>query len=426
MAHRAIKGIIGLALSAIALSLNGEAQATNDLSRVVEANTRFSFKLFHHLAGLTPEKNLLVTPTGLSLIFALLDNGADPRTREEIESAFEFKGLGLEEINGGAKALREALQLAKPIGGDAKKPVGFTAEQWRALQISPPNGTIIADSLWLNHMVFPPSFLKVNRDYYDADVKRLAASPSPSVQLSQWAMERTRRRISISAGPLDKNDFLFIDLTYFHEFWKEHFPRSATRPGTFTLANGSTKQLPFMYQAQFFQYFENEKFQAVILPYSNTAMFIFLPREDSSLKELEQSLTAEQWMSWRSQFDDRMGTVGMPRFQMEASFDLGAALKELGVNRAFDTFAAFSPIAPTVGARLKDAIQKTQLKVDENGTEAVSIGMIGGVAGGVAGGVIGGPPPPPPFKMIMNRPFFFAIVHRPTGQLLFLGAVMDP
>lgn len=75
---------------------------------------------------------------------------------------------------------------------------------------------------------------------------------------------------------------------------------------------------------------------------------------------------------------------------------------------------------------MKTRFQKSQLKVDESGTEAVSIGVVGGVPGGVAAGMIGGPPPPPPFKMIMSRPFFFVIVNKPTAQLLFLGAVMEP
>jgi serpin B len=41
------------------------------------------------------------------------------------------------------------------------------------------------------------------------------------------------------------------------------------------------------------------------------------------------------------------------------------------------------------------------------------------------GGVIG-QERPKPFVMIVNRPFFFAIRHNPTGQLLFLGAVVEP
>jgi len=247
------------------------------------------------------------------------------------------------------------------------------------------------------------------------------------MQISRWATGRTRKSISITPGRMMKNAFLFVDVTHFREFWKHDFQESATKPGTFTLARGSTKQVPFMYQTEHFSYFEDEKFQAVILPYSDlTNMLIFLPGEQSSLKEFEQNLNTEGWHRWQSRFDSRMGTVGLPRLQMETGFDVRAALEELGVKRAFETFAAFKPIAPLDGARLENAIQKTQLKVDERGTEAVSIGIVGGVPGGIAGGMIGGPPPPPPFQMIMNRPFFFAIVNKPTGQLLFLGAVMDP
>jgi serpin B len=33
---------------------------------------------------------------------------------------------------------------------------------------------------------------------------------------------------------------------------------------------------------------------------------------------------------------------------------------------------------------------------------------------------------PKPFVMIVDRPFFFAIRHNPTGQLLFMGAVVEP
>jgi len=165
---RTIRPLI-LVMAGVIVSVNGAAQMLDSQSRLVEANTRFSFKLFHQLVSRTPNKNLLLTPTGLSLTFALLENGADLATREEIESAFEFKGLDLAEINDGAKALRAALQLSKPTAKDAKKPSWATAQQWKAMQTTPPNGTVIADSIWLNGMNFPRAFLKVNGDYYGAD-----------------------------------------------------------------------------------------------------------------------------------------------------------------------------------------------------------------------------------------------------------------
>jgi serpin B len=233
-------------------------------------------------------------------------------------------------------------------------------------------------------------------------------------------------------GTMARNDFLLVDVTRFHSFWKWDyiFDVSMTKPAPFTLLNGQKKNVPMMYKGtEFteFSYLEGPKFQAVILPYGQNAnMYVFLPTEDSSLKELEQTLTAKNWQEWLSQFVSREGMVGLPKFKTETGFDVSAALQELGVRRIFEQFAALRP-AVTIpeGARLTNALQKTEISVDEKGTEAISVGIAGGVPGGVAGGI-----PvqerPKPFVMIVNRPFFFAIRHNPTGQLLFLGAVVEP
>lgn len=100
----------------------------------------------------------------------------------------------------------------------------------------------------------------------------------------------------------------------------------------------------------------------------------------------------------------------------------GPRWRTWGLAGHFKTSAHFLRSYPN-GAKLTSASQSTSLKVDERGTEAISIGVSGGVVGGVPGG---GFVPPPPFEMIINRPFFFAIAHQPTGQLLFLGAVVEP
>ena len=31
-----------------------------------------------------------------------------------------------------------------------------------------------------------------------------------------------------------------------------------------------------------------------------------------------------------------------------------------------------------------------------------------------------------PFKMVVDRPFAFAIEHAPSGAILFMGSIMDP
>jgi serpin B len=360
----------------------------------------------------------------ISLTFALLDNGADPETRKEVENTFEFIGLDLKQINEGWVSLRQALQLVPPKPFSLK-PAWMTPQQWKTFRIAPPNGTLIADSIWLRGIAFPSSFLNVNQQYYGADVKRLLATPSPTIQISRWATGRTRTAMHITPGAMANNDFLMVDVTYFHAFWTHNFDGSATKPGPFTLLNGKKKQVPFMHKTEHFEYFETPKFQAVLLPYSVGArMCVILPSEDSSLAELEQSLTATNWQNWQHEFSSRLGHLGLPRFQIETGFDVRAALQGLGVTRAFETFVAFSPIAPVTGAKLTSAIQKTNIKIDERGTEATSVGMVGGVLGGIIG-TIGGSPPKP-FEMIVDRPFFFAIADEKTNQLLFLGAVVEP
>jgi serpin B len=398
--------------------------AERSTSAIVGANTRFSFRLFRHLTEESPTKNLLVAPTGLSFTFALLDNGADAEARKEIEDVFEFKGLDLKQLNEESSVLRAALQLAEP-DTLRKKPAWMTPQQWARFKAAPPNGTVIADSLWLNHMAFPDSFLQVSKQYYGVDVKRLLATPSPSEQISRWATERTRTAVPISAGTIAKNDFLLVDVTYFPVFWKDVFSASDTKPGAFTLLSGQTKQVRLMHQIRYFDYLEAPKFQAVVLPYTlHSAMYVFLPSQDSSLAELEESLNATNWRRWLSEFSRRRGTLGLPRFQAETGFDVRTALMDMGIRRTFEKFSAFEPIAPLEGAKLTQAIQKTRIKVDERGTVVISFGIAAGVAGGVAVQI--GPPPPPPFEMIVNRPFFFAIADIPTGQLLFLGAVVEP
>jgi len=414
----------GLLLVLILTSVLQAQYSVPTPSPIVDANSRFAFKLFKQLTTETPDHNILVAPTGLSLTFGLLDNGSDPETRKEIESAFEFTGMDLTEINAGFAALRKEMNLIPPPPQN-KGTKGTSPSSWA----DNPNRLVIADSLWINHGYFGKQFLSTSRNYYGLDLQRLLPPSSTSAQVSRWASKQVHRNVPISMGTTARNDFLLVDVTRFHSFWEwdYSFDVSMTKPTPFTLLNGQKKNVQMMYKGTEFRYLEGLKFQAVILPYGQNAdMYVFLPAEDSSLKELEQTLTAKNWQEWLSQFVFREGMVGLPKFKTETGFDVSAALRELGVKRIFEQFAALRP-AVTIpeGARLTNALQKTEISVDEKGTEAISVNIAAGVPGGVLGGVIG-QERPKPFVMIVNRPFFFAIRHNPAGQLLFLGAVVEP
>ncbi len=398
-------------------------QPTVPEAAVVAADTRFAFKMFRSLALKNKHENLVLAPTGLSLSFALLENGADEKTRTEIESAFEFSGLSLPEINQGFSKLRDDLQLQH--AKLTKRPDWMAPEQWQSYRAAPPNGIVVADSIWLRGgLTLPKPFTEIDNANYGVDVKALAPNVSPAIQFSRWAYDRTKNKLMIEPGRIGHNEFVLIDVTHFHSFWEHAFSPSDTKTGIFTLADGSKREAPFMNQRGQFRYLEDPKFHAIVLPYGSESMYIFLPSQDLSLSEFEKELTPESWPEWLSRFESRVGYVALPRIQVASKTDIRPTLREIGVTRIFDTFESLLPIEPVVGAKLTSVSQSTTLKVDERGTEAISIGVFGGVVGGVQGGRLG--TPPPPFEMVVDRPFFFAIANERTKQLIFLGAVVCP
>lgn len=387
---------------------------------VVDANNRFAFKLFNQLVTKTPDKNILVAPTGLSLTFGLLDNGSDPETRKETESVFEFTGMDLAQINDGFAALRKELNLVLPPPQKRMLKGGRPASA-----AGDPNLLIIADSIW-GHEYFSAPFLKTSRDCYGVDLQRLLPSSTPSAQISRWASKQVHRNVSIGTDELARNAFFLVDVTRFHSLWDwgYDFHESMTEPAQFILPTGQKKKVQMMHQNRKFDYLEGPKFQAVVLPYrENASMYVFLPGEGSSLSELEQILTAKNWQEWLSQFRSREGFLGMPKFKIEMAFDARTPLQELGVNRIFEQFAALRPgVTVPEGARLTNALQRMEISVDEKKTEVIS----DSVPGGIPGGISVSRERPLPFVMSVNRPFFFAIRHNSTGQLLFMGAIVEP
>jgi serpin B len=68
---------------------------------------------------------------------------------------------------------------------------------------------------------------------------------------------------------------------------------------------------------------------------------------------------------------------------------------------------------------ISDVEHKTYVKIDEEGTEAAAATSIGVVAMAMM-------KPPPPFEMIVDHPYFCAIVEQQSGAVMFAGVVNDP
>jgi len=409
-----------LLIPSIGISQTAERQPYVDL---VNANTRFAFKLFHQSVMKAPDTNVLVSPTALSLDFALLQNGASLAARDQIISAFEFGNLSAEVINQQSLALRQALTYDPPkehsdvrLRRGLQPPVVCCAP--------PPEHLTLAGSLWTQPTVgFRREFLEVNEKFYhyqsfSVPNKRTAASGT----VNTWIARQTGGSLINALDSWRQDDFLLIDATSFKGAWVKPFAEKSTQPKDFNLPSRQKRQVPMMSQSGFYSYLRGPKFQAVRLPYFHAAMYVFLPDEDSSLKEFEQSLTSESWASWIHDISGHEGHLELPRFQSNFRGEITGLLSDMGMDRLFTSLSSFAPlVANPEGAKLTRVVQVISLKVDEKGTEVVSAGIVGGVIGGVSTA-----PRPEPFRMIVDRPFFFAICDNQTNAILYMGAINDP
>ena len=171
-----------------------------------------------------------------------------------------------------------------------------------------------------------------------------------------------------------------------------------------------------MHQEKELNYTENELCQALCLPYGNGAyaMTILLPKEGKTIDDVLITLTAETWHSYQW-MGSAIVDVKLPRFETDLDVALKPIMMALGMPRAFDEKLAEFPnfcIVPTYIDLMK---QVAKIKVNEAGTEAAAVTVIGMVEKSA------GPNEPRYVNFHANRPFLYVISEWSTGAIFFIG-----
>lgn len=378
----------------------GDVQAA---SKITMTNEDVGFSL---LQNVEPDHkgNVFISPTSLLIAMLMVHNGADEDTKTEIEKALQIDELSDEEINDATKELLASIQRNEDN-----------------LEVT------IANSLWLNDkFTFLDSFEKTMETYFDAEIAEIDITDHTSAdKINHWVKKATNDLIDeIVDQPLSSDLIAYIiNVLYFNGTWMHEFDEALTQEDIFYTEKEEI-EIPFMTLDEEFSYFETEDFQAVKLPYNEGEMNmqIYLPKEDKSIDELTEGLTATTWQDWQHSFNDEVeGTVLLPKFKLEYDTKLNDALQELGIKQAFNAGQAnfSSMIEGTAPLYISEVKQKTLIEVDEKGTEAAA-------GTSVAIEMTSAPIADERFTMDINRPFLFAIYDEEIEHALFLGIMKEP
>ena len=364
---------------------------------VVEANTDFGFNLFHEIRKSEQDKNIFISPFSVSVALAMTLNGAAGETETAMVDTLQLQDIETDAINPNYALLQQTLEMADPK-------VTLT----------------IANSLWSEQdFSFNPEFLNRNSQFFDAEISSLDfADPNSVNTINQWVNDKTSGKITEILKEISTDEVLFlINAIYFKGSWQTKFDPAKTRDGDFHLSDGTTKQVSMMFRDGTYPFYYGENFQAISLPYGDgkIGMYIFLPFRNSDLNTFLDSLSAQSWENWISQFHEQKIWVQVPKFKLEYRVDLSDMLKALGMGVAFGkNLADFSRMSSDADLYISRVDHKAVVEVNEEGTEAAAVTNVGVAVTSL----------PPQF--IADRPFFFAIRDNETGTVLFMGTVVEP
>lgn len=367
----------------------------------LESALGFSFDVFGEcLKSEGGKKNVFISPYSIGSAVMLVYNGSGGRTKEEIEKALRVKGMDIEKLNASCMALRKYF-----LGADPK----VTLE--------------IANSMWSRKgLEYKEKYVKFNKFYHDAEIRALETAKI----VNDWVSAKTHDKIKdlLDESAVSASVMVLVNAVYFKGAWTDEFNKRVTKEEDFNAPDGKMK-CQMMSNYGRFDYFESPELQAICLRYGDgrIGMYVFLPSSGTPFGDFMGKFGSKAYSDVISKCENRPGTIRMPKFRIEYSKVLNDVLKAIGVREAFTAKADFSRIfkAAPFDIFISMVIHKTFVDVNEEGTEAAAATAVTMAPTSAAE-----PPGPPPFEMVVDRPFFFAIADLRTRSILFMGAIVEP
>ena len=360
---------------------------------IVDRGNQFALNLFRTQAGMDSK---VVSPLSVSFLMAMLANGADSTTKDEILSTVAGdKSLSVAELNDTYAAF-----LRMAAYGDKLTTIN------------------IANYIALNKgFKLKSTYAGTVGSKYAANVENLDfASPKALKHINQWCSDKTCRMIPSIIDRLNPSDVaVLLNAIYFNGSWTHQFPKKNTRLENFQGYTRDIKKVDMMHQERKFFYADNSRFAAVELPYGNGqySMTVLLPNEGVSINDMMKQLTAGEFAKLQQQMSECIVDLKLPRFSTTTNVSLNAPLSALGAKTMFTSSADFSGMADA-GVFVSAMLQKAKIEVSEEGTKAAAV-----TAGVIALTALH--EQPRHVKFHAKRPFVYTINEKNSNAILFIG-----
>ena len=395
----------------------GAFNLTRAEQEMVNNSNEFAFNLFKQIIDSRSAdeskrtESIIISPISITYALGMLNNGAAGETQKQINKVLGFGNTGAAGINDFCSKM---LKSAPALDSLTK--------------------VMIANNIYVNkNYVLLPEFKKIAGTYYNAYPETRDFHDGQTMDvINKWASDHTEKMIK---KVLDESSFdpdavsYLLNAIYFKGEWTKKFDKQYTVEEDFRHFgnNSATTTCPMMHMTTELEYADVDGYQVLRLPYGNKSfqMTILLPDVyrfcyDAPIPNLKDPLfilplpSATTWSQINKEISSYLVDLKLPRFETNTDIDLPQIMSDLGMPDAFNPdkadFSKFCNTSPYIGLMK----QVARIKLDEEGTEAAAVTVIG-----IKNTMVSEEP-----KMVFfhaNHPFIYIISEKSSNAIFFIG-----
>ena len=337
-----------------------------------------------------------ISPLSLQVALGMLLNGAQGETAAEICKMLGYVEKDVAEVNEWCRLMLDQLP---------------TIDKKTKLKL--------ADAIFYNKSyTLKTPYRDAVVKWYDAELQALdfGKTKASADAINKWCDKQTEGMVPHVLDEVDPIAVAYlVNALYFKSQWTEKFDKGNTGSENFTTAKGTKKKVKMMkLDGKKFSYGENDLCQAVSLPYGNKAysMTVLLPKGKYTVHDIASSLGKENAIPLTGAVEV---DLWLPKFETKYHIELNDILQSLGMKLSFIPGKADFKAMCDKDLYVDFVQQDTAIKVDEEGSEAAAVTVIG-MKDATAISM-------PPKKAVFHadHPFLYLIREQSTGVTLFAG-----
>ena len=327
--------------------------------------------------------NTLVSPESVAFAMGMTANGANGSTLKQMQDVL-CKGVDIGKFNSNMNLL-----ISKAHDSN-------TADS----KLS------IANSVWVRDkegLTLNQQFVKNCKELYNAEMFRAPFDNKTVEALNGWVNDKTDKMIPKIIDRFTGNEVMcLVNCVAFDSKWEEEYTeKQEQKDQTFTNAKGQQVKCTMLGRKEDI-YVENGRATGFVKNYKGGkyAFMAVLPNEGTDIGNCNV-------------------VTKRPEFTFDYSAEMGDTLAAMGMKEAFTNNADFSKMFENTSVAVNRVIHKTHIELDAKGTKAAAATAVTMRTNAV--------PVQEDFKkVILDRPFLFAIMDTESGLPMFIGTVCDP